>query len=47
MREEAFQTMMTHNDMTEDYRDSATYAAFLSESARMEELLIGRLGLQP
>jgi tripartite-type tricarboxylate transporter receptor subunit TctC len=34
-------------DMTEDYRDGAAYAAFLAETTRMEEMLIGRLGLQP
>jgi tripartite-type tricarboxylate transporter receptor subunit TctC len=47
MRDEAFRTILARNDMTEDYRDAATYAAFLTESARMEERLIGRLGLQP
>jgi tripartite-type tricarboxylate transporter receptor subunit TctC len=47
MRDEAFRAAMTRNDMTEDYRDAAAYAAFLAESARMEEMLIGRLGLQP
>jgi tripartite-type tricarboxylate transporter receptor subunit TctC len=47
MRDEAFQAAMARNDMTEDYRDAAAYAAFLAESARMEEMLIGRLGLQP
>ncbi|MBR0681405.1 tripartite tricarboxylate transporter substrate binding protein [Roseomonas eburnea] len=47
MRSEAFQNELTTNDMTEDYRDGAAYAAFLAESARAEEMLIGRLGLQP
>lgn len=43
----AFQAELAKHDMTEDYRDGATYAAFLAESARTEEMLIGRLGLQP
>jgi len=47
MRDEAFRAALDRNDMTEDYRDAAAYAAFLAESARMEEMLIGRLGLQP
>jgi tripartite-type tricarboxylate transporter receptor subunit TctC len=47
MRDEAFRAALARNDMTEDYRDAAAYAAFLAESARMEEMLIGRLGLQP
>jgi tripartite-type tricarboxylate transporter receptor subunit TctC len=47
MRDEAFRTVLARNDMTEDYRDAAAYVAFLAESARMEEMLIGRLGLQP
>ena len=33
--------------MTEDYRDGPAYAAFIAESARTEEMLIGRLGLLP
>lgn len=47
LRDEAFRAALDRNDMTEDYRDAAAYAAFLAESARMEEMLIGRLGLQP
>ena len=47
MRTEDFRTLLERLDMTEDYRDSAAYGAFLAESARMEEMLIGRLGLQP
>ena len=47
MRDEAFRSVLARNDMTEDYRDGAAYAAFLTESVRMEEMLIGRLGLQP
>ncbi len=47
MREPDFQTILARNDMTEDYRDGPTYTAFLAESARREEMLIGRLGLQP
>lgn len=47
MQSETFQTMLTREDMTEDYRDGPTYAAFLAQSARAEEMLIGRLGLQP
>lgn len=47
MRDEAFQAELMKNDMTEDYRDGATYRAFLAQSARTEEMLIGRLGLQP
>jgi tripartite-type tricarboxylate transporter receptor subunit TctC len=47
MRDEAFRAALARNDMTEDYRDAAAYGAFLAESARMEEMLIGRLGLQP
>jgi tripartite-type tricarboxylate transporter receptor subunit TctC len=47
MRNEEYRAVLARNDMTEDYRDAAAYAAFLAESARMEEMLIGRLGLQP
>jgi len=47
MREEAFREVLERHGMTEDYRDGPAYAAFLAESARMEELLLGRLGLQP
>jgi tripartite-type tricarboxylate transporter receptor subunit TctC len=47
MRNDEFRATLARNDMTEDYRDAAAYAAFLAESARMEEMLIGRLGLQP
>ncbi len=47
MRTEEFRNLLERLDMTEDYRDGATYGAFLAESARMEEMLIGRLGLQP
>ncbi|MBR0674394.1 Bug family tripartite tricarboxylate transporter substrate binding protein [Neoroseomonas soli] len=47
MRDEAFQAMLARNDMTEDYRDGGAYAALLAETARSEEMLIGRLGLQP
>lgn len=47
MRSETFQNELAHNDMTEDYRDGPAYRAFLAESARAEEMLIGRLGLQP
>ncbi len=47
MRNEDYRAVLARNDMTEDYRDAAGYAAFLAESARMEEMLIGRLGLQP
>ena len=47
MQDEAFRDVLTRNDMTEDYRDGPAYAAFLANSARTEEMLIGRLGLQP
>jgi tripartite-type tricarboxylate transporter receptor subunit TctC len=47
LRTEAVQAALARNDMTEDYRDGAAYGAFLAESARLEEMLIGRLGLQP
>jgi len=47
MRDEPFQTLLERLDMTEDYRDGAAYAAFIAESARTEEMLIGRLGLTP
>jgi tripartite-type tricarboxylate transporter receptor subunit TctC len=47
MRDADFRAALDRNDMTEDYRDAAAYGAFLAESARMEEMLIGRLGLQP
>lgn len=47
MRDTAFQAELAERDMTEDYRDGAAYGAFLAESTRMEEMLIGRLGLQP
>ena len=47
MRDADFRAALASNDMTEDYRDGPAYAAFLAESARMEEMLIGRLGLQP
>ncbi len=47
MRDPAFQAELAERDMTEDYRDGAAYGAFLAESTRMEEMLIGRLGLQP
>jgi tripartite-type tricarboxylate transporter receptor subunit TctC len=43
----AFREVLAEHDMTEDYRDGAAYAAFLAEQARAEEMLIGRLGLQP
>jgi tripartite-type tricarboxylate transporter receptor subunit TctC len=47
LRDPAFREMLDRLDMTEDYRDGAAYGAFLAESTRMEEMLIGRLGLQP
>jgi tripartite-type tricarboxylate transporter receptor subunit TctC len=47
MQGQPFRDVLTRNDMTEDYRDGPAYAAFLAESARTEEMLIGRLGLQP
>jgi len=47
MAEQPFREVLERHDMTEDYRDGPAYAAFLAESARMEELLLGRLGLQP
>lgn len=47
MQTEDFRVLLERLDMTEDYRDGAAYGAFLAESARMEEMLIGRLGLQP
>jgi tripartite-type tricarboxylate transporter receptor subunit TctC len=43
----AVQAVLARSDMTEDYRDGRSYGAFLAESARLEEMLIGRLGLQP
>jgi tripartite-type tricarboxylate transporter receptor subunit TctC len=46
MRTEDFRSLLERLDMTEDYRDGAAFGAFLAESARMEEMLIGRLGLQ-
>lgn len=46
MRTDDFRSLLDRQDMTEDYRDGAAYGAFLAESARMEEMLIGRLGLQ-
>jgi tripartite-type tricarboxylate transporter receptor subunit TctC len=47
MATEAFRSLLERQDMTEDYRDGLAYGAFLAESTRMEEMLIGRLGLQP
>lgn len=47
MRDPGFLTLLARHDMTEDYRDGPAYTAFLAESARREEMLIGRLGLQP
>lgn len=47
MRDEPFRQLLERLDMTEDYRDGPAYAAFIAESARMEEMLIGRLGLLP
>ena len=47
LRTPEVRAMLERHDMTEDYRDGAAYAAFLAETARMEEMLIGRLGLQP
>ncbi|BDG75222.1 Bug family tripartite tricarboxylate transporter substrate binding protein [Roseomonas fluvialis] len=47
MQNEDYRAALARNDMTDDYRDGAAYGAFLAESARMEEMLIGRLGLQP
>ncbi len=47
MQTEDFRTVLERLDMTEDYRNGAAYGAFLAESTRMEEMLIGRLGLQP
>ncbi len=47
MHTEDFRSLLERLDMLEDYRDGAAYRAFLAESTRMEELLIGRLGLQP
>lgn len=46
MQTEAFHSLLERLDMAEDYRDGPAYGAFLAESARMEEMLIGRLGLQ-
>jgi tripartite-type tricarboxylate transporter receptor subunit TctC len=47
MRTEDFRALLERLDMAEDYRDGAAYGAFLAESARMEEMLTGRIGLQP
>jgi|GEM_PF-3371240 len=47
LRNEAVRALMDRFDMAEDYRDGAAYRAFLAESTQMEEMLIGRLGLQP
>lgn len=47
LRSDAVRALMLRFDMAEDHRDSAAYAAFLAESTRMEEMLIGRLGLLP
>ena len=47
MRDEPFRQLLERQDMTEDYRDGPAYAAFIAESARTEEMLIGRLGLLP
>ncbi|WP_211866857.1 Bug family tripartite tricarboxylate transporter substrate binding protein [Neoroseomonas terrae] len=47
MHTENFRSLLERLDMTEDYRDGAAFGAFLAESTRMEEMLIGRLGLQP
>lgn len=47
MRDAEFEAVLARNDMTEDYRDGPAYTAFLADSARREEMLIGRLGLQP
>lgn len=47
MRDEPFIALLERMDMTEDYRDGPAYAAFIAESARTEERLIGRLGLLP
>lgn len=46
MHTDDFRSLLERLDMTEDYRDGPAYGAFLAESARMEEMLIGRLGLQ-
>ncbi|MBP0466293.1 tripartite tricarboxylate transporter substrate binding protein [Roseomonas sp. PWR1] len=47
LRTTEVRAMLERHDMTEDYRDGGAYTAFLAETARMEEMLIGRLGLQP
>ncbi len=47
MRDEAFRAALALRDMTEDYRDGAAYGAFLAQSARIEEMMAGQLGLQP
>lgn len=47
LRSDAVRATMLRFNMAEDYRDGPAYGAFLAESTRMEEMLIGRLGLQP
>lgn len=47
LRSDAVRALMVRFDMAEDHRDGPAYGAFLAESTRMEEMLIGRLGLQP
>lgn len=46
MHTDEFHSLLDRLDMTEDYRDGPAFGAFLAESARLEEMLIGRLGLQ-
>lgn len=46
MGDAAFRAALAQRDMTEDYRDSAAYGAFLAQSARAEDTLTGRLGAQ-
>lgn len=46
LRDASVREMLERLGMTEDHRDGTAYAAFLAETTRMEEMAIGRLGLQ-
>jgi len=47
LRDATVREVLDRLGMIEDYRDGPAYAAFLAETTQMEELAIGRLGLQP
>ena len=46
MQEPSFQAVLERYDMLPEYRDSATYAAFLREMVAQEQATIERLGLR-